>query len=286
MLKFIRPSELCLTVLTYALGGGISVYLNNPLRLSVFTLGLSVLIFAQMSMNLLAGVFRPHNEPLVVGETPRQKEVLRNNLLYVALIFLTGSLTFSYLLLTNYAVSTLVFYFLALFIGLAILYALPPFRLNGHGFGELTLAALIAYLAPALGFALQTEDDPRLLRFVIVPLTALALTYFLTLNFPTFTEDEKYQRGTLLRLLTWERAIPLLNGLLAFAYLAFVSAPLFGFSLRLVGTAFLILPLTVFQAFQLHAIRLGGKPNWRVLTSTAFIVFAATVGLLCLTFWR
>ncbi|MDP2777239.1 MAG: hypothetical protein Q8O48_06330, partial [Anaerolineales bacterium] len=99
MLKLSRPLHLLLAALTYTLGASIPAYLGKPFQPVAFALGLAGVLLAQLCMALLAEVFRPHNEPLVEGETPRQKETLRSNLLY-----------FSIGLLATYAVIIFIIY--------------------------------------------------------------------------------------------------------------------------------------------------------------------------------
>jgi 1,4-dihydroxy-2-naphthoate octaprenyltransferase len=166
-----------------------------------------------------------------------------------------------------------------------ILYAVHPFRLIERGFGELALAAHIAYIIPSIGFLLQAKENHRLLIIIIIPLTALALAYFLIINFTTFIADQKYQRATLLRSLTWERAVPFHHGLIIFAYVIFAAAPSLGFSFSLIWPAFLALPFAILQIFHLRNISMGGKPNWPLLTVTALAVFGLTTYFITLTFW-
>jgi 1,4-dihydroxy-2-naphthoate octaprenyltransferase len=233
-------------------------------------------------MNFLSETFRPHNEPLVKNETPAKIETLRNNLLYISIGLLSASITLTYLLFTNYQITPFPFFLLLIAI---IIYAIPPIRLINRGFGELTLAVQIAYIIPSIGFVLQANETHRLLTILIIPLTALGLAYFLILNFPTFAEDEKYERGTMLRLFTWQRAVPLHHSLIIFAYFVFALAPIFGFSFNLIWPAFLTLPFAIFQIIQLQSISNGNPPNWKLLTSTALIVFGLTTYFLTLTFW-
>lgn len=273
---------MALAALTYLLGASVAAYLGFAFRLAVFILGLATVLLAQLSMNFLAETFRPHNEPLVENETPAKIEALRNNLLYVSIGLISTAITLVYLLIANY--QSRVFPFVFLLIGI-IVYAVPPIRLINRGFGELTLAVQIAYIIPSIGFVLQSNETHRLLTVSIIPLAALALAYFLILDFQTFADDEKYQRGTLLRVLTWERAVPLHHGLIISAYFIFALAPLFGFSLSLIWPAFLTLPFAIFQIIQVRAIANGNPPNWKLLASTALIVFGLTAYSLTLTFW-
>ncbi len=283
MLKLSRSLHLLLAALTYILGSSIPAYLGKPLNVLAFWLGLAGVLFAQLSMSLLAEAFRPHNEPLVENETPQQKETLRNNLFYISYASLTVSAVIAFLLYINNALALHSFLFLLSSLILIILYAIPPARLLNRGFGELILSVHLAYVIPSIGFLLQGKDYHRLLVIIIIPLTALALAYFLITNFSVFPADEKYQRATLLRRLTWERAVPLHHSLIVFAYFIFASAPFLGFSF--LWPAFLTLPFAVLQILLLRHISLGGKPNWVLLTATALAVFGLTTYFLTLTFW-
>ncbi len=282
-LKLVRPLHLLLAALTYLLGASIPAYLGKSFNDLAFWLGLAGVILAQITMSLLAEVFRPHNEPLLENETPKQKETLRNSALYVSIAALTVTAFIAYLLYINQALVLSSFILLISSFILILLYALPPFRFLDRGFGELTLAAHIAYIIPSIGFLLQAKENHRLLIVIIIPLTALALAYFLILNFISFPSDQKYQRATLLRFLTWERAVPLHHSLIVLAYLIFALAPILGFSI--LWPAFLTLPFAILQILLLRHVSLGGKPNWTLLNVTALAVFGLTTYFLTLTFW-
>jgi len=100
-LKLTRPLHLLLAALTYLLGASVPAYLGKSFQPLAFLLGLAGVLLAQLSMSLLAEVFRPHNEPLVEDETPQQKETLRNNMLYLSIVGLTSSAFIVYLLYIN-----------------------------------------------------------------------------------------------------------------------------------------------------------------------------------------
>lgn len=285
MLKLSRPLHLLLAALTYLLGASLPAYLGKPFLLAPFMLGFAGILLAQGSMALLGEVFRPHNEPLVAGETRKQKETVRNNMLYISIGMIATMAVIVFIIYLNHTLTLPSFLFLLASILLVLVYSIYPFRLADRGFGELILAAHIAYAIPSIGFLLQAGEHHRLLILLIVPLTALALAFFLVLNFPSFADDQKYRRGTLLRRLGWERAVPLHHSLVAFAYVMFSLMPLLGFSFNLIWPVFLTLPFAVFQMLQLRAIALGDPPNWKLLTSTALAVFGLTTYFLTLTFW-
>jgi 1,4-dihydroxy-2-naphthoate octaprenyltransferase len=113
----------------------------------------------------------------------------------------------------------------------------------------------------------------------------LALAYFLILAFPTFLNDEKYDRRTLLRSMGWERAVPLHHGLVLGAYVLLGSATFFGLAWGLIWPSLLTLPFAIFQIIQLRNISLGVKPVWNLLTVNAIAVFGLTAYLLTFAFW-
>ncbi|MCB0100458.1 MAG: hypothetical protein KDD74_00315 [Anaerolineales bacterium] len=285
MIKLTRPLHLLLAVLTYLLGASIPAYLGKPFQLVPFLLGLTITMLAQISMSYMREVFRPHNEPLIEGETPQKKETLRNNLLYISIGMVGTIALIAFLIYVNFTPVLQTFFFLFSSFILVLAYSIPPLHFVNRGFGELILAVHIAYIIPSIAFLLQAGEMSRLLTALLLPLTTLALAYFLILNFTTFPEDQKYERGTLLRRLTWERAVPLHHSLIVFTYLTFALAPLFGFSLNLIAPAFLTLPFAIFQIYQLQAISNGNPPNWKLLTATALAVFGLTIYFLTLTFW-
>ena len=285
MLRLTRPLHLLLAVLTYLLGASIPAYLGKPVQITPFILGLAIALLAQTSMSFLREVFRPHNEPLIEGETSQEKETLRNNLLYISVGMVGTVAVMVFLVYLNFTLTLPTFYFLLASVLLILGYSIPPFHLVNHGFGELILAVHIAYVIPSIAFLLQAGEMSRLLSALLLPLTTLALAYFLISNFTTFPEDQKYDRSTLLRRLTWERAVPLHHSLIVFSYFAFALVPLFGFALDLIAPAFLTLPFAIFQIFQLRAIANGSPPNWKLLTATALAVIGLTTYFLTLTFW-
>ena len=285
MLKLSRPLHLLLAALTYLLGAGVADYLGKPFRAEPFWLGFVIIIFAQASMSLLAEVFRPENEPILENETRLERIKLRGNLLYIAIAFLATDAVLAFLLFNNKNLPLSALSFLLLSLLIIVLHSIPPFRLLNRGFGEFLLAAQLAYLIPSIAFLLQADEYHRLLFTITLPLTILALAYFLVTNFPSFAIDQKYQRLTLLRRLSWERAVPLHHSLVIASYVLFLAAAFLGPSLKLLWPAFLTLPFAALQVALLRNISLGVKPNWTLLTSTALGVFGLTVYFLTLTFW-
>jgi len=284
LLKLLRPLHLILAALTYFFGTGLADYLGKPFLVDSFWLGLVGVLLAQGSMSLLAKIFRLDVEPLLENETRKDRQSLRNNLLYVSIAFLTVVAVMAFLLFIRSHLSLPAFIFLLVSLVLILSYSVPPFRLVNRGFGEFLLAAHLAYVIPSLAYILQAGETHRFLSLT-VPLTFLAFSYFIILNFPAYAGDRKLNRITFLTRLGWERVVPLHHIFVLFAYLLFLTSPAFGLSLSLVWPAFLTFPFALFQIYQLRNISLGFPPNWTLLNATALAVFGLTAYFLSLTFW-
>lgn len=284
LLRLSRPIHLLLAPLTYFFGASIANYLGKPFRMDSFWLGLIIVLLAQISMNLLAEVFRPINEPIIEGETLKGRLTLRNNALYVSIAALTANAVIAFLLYNNNRLTLSAFLFLLLSLVIILSYSVPPIRLINRGFGEFLLAAHLAYVIPTIAYILQAGETHRFLLLTI-PLVFLAFAYFIVMDFPSFASDRKYDRVTFLTRLGWERVVPLHHLFVLLAYLFFLASPVFGISLSLLWPAFLTFPFALFQIFQLRNIALGAPTNWILLTLTALSVFGLTVYFLSLTFW-
>ena len=284
LLRLSRPMQLLLAALAYFFGASIANYLGKPFRTDSFWLGFAGVLLAQSSMNLLAEVFRPVNEPILPDETLKDRLTLRNNALYVSIAALTANAVIALLLYNNNRLTLSTFFFLLLSLAIVLAYCIPPIRLINRGFGEFLLAAHLAYVFPSVGYILQAGETHRFLMLTI-PLVFLAFAYFIVMDFPSFASDRKYDRVTFLTRLGWERVVPLHHLLVLLAYLFFLASPAFGLSLSLLWPAFLTFPFALFQIYQLRSLALGAPPNWILLTVTALSVFGLTVYFLSLTFW-
>ena len=284
MLKLSRPLHLLLAALTYFLGASIADYLGETFRAGPFWLGLFGVLLAQLTMSLLPEIFRLDIEPLIENETRRERQILRNNILYVSIAALASLVLIFYSLYASKQLPLSSFFFLGLSLAIILIYSLPPFRLINRGFGELLLAVHLAYVIPSLSFIFQADNTHRFLA-ITIPLTFLAFAYFTITNFQSFVLDQKFRRVTFLTRLGWERVVPLHHIFVIFAYIFFLAMTSFGLTLSLLWPAFLTFPFALYQIFQLRNISLGLPPNWTILHTTALAVFGLTTYFLTLTFW-
>ena len=284
LLRLARPLYLVLAASTYLFGASLADYLGKPVSLAAFWLGLFAMLLMQSLMSLLAQVFRLDVEPLLEGETRSRRQILRNNVLYTSLGCIVVVALTTYVLFANRLHPFSSFFFLLLSTIVILVHSIPPLRFVNRGAGEFLLAVHIAYVIPSFAFTLQAGETHRLLALA-VPLTLLGFAYFIVSNFQSFAQDQKLGRITFLTRLGWERVVPLHHALILFAYFLFLTSPIFGLNLSLIGPAFLTLPFALFQIFQLRNIALGAKPNWTLLHMTSIAVFGLAVYFLTLTFW-
>lgn len=283
--RFTRPIQLLLALLTYGLGLGLARYLGSTLLLEPQFLGGVIVLFLLIACSLLTEYFRPFNDPIIMSETPGEREEFRSLLLVVSLTLLGVAGILVFLLQRGGFLGFDTFLLLAGFILLALANAVPPVRLVNRGLGELSLSVLIASLTPTLAFLLHAQSLHRLLMLFTFPLFLIALSYFIAINFPAYADDLKYERRSLLISLGWQRAVPIHNSLLIVAYLFLAAIPFMGIPFGLVWPALLTLPLAAYQIFTLRNIAEGAKPLWPVFIATATAIFGLTAYLITLAFW-
>jgi 1,4-dihydroxy-2-naphthoate octaprenyltransferase len=285
LFRFTHPIRLLLALLTYGLGLGLARYLGVTLYPEPQLFGGVIVIFLLAASGLLVEYFRPVNEPIILGETRKEREDLRSLLLIVSITFLAVAGILIFLLQRGGFLRVDTFLLLSGFVLLALANAVPPVRLVNRGLGELVLAVLIANFTPTLAYLLQSGNIHRLLTLFTFPLFLIALACFLALNFPAFADDLKYERHSLLVSLTWQRAVPIHNGLLIVAYLFLAAVPFLGVPFGLVWPALLTLPLAAYQIFTLRNIADGAKPLWPAFIATSTAIFGLTAYLITLAFW-
>ncbi len=285
VIRLARPVYLLLAAMTYVLGAGIARYLGNLQNQSVFWFGMLAVLMALLSMSLLVEVFRPFNEPIVAEETRAERKAIQDAALYVSLAALTAAGVIALFFFRDRNLTAPSILFLAIFLFIIVIYSVPPLRLVTKGFGEFLLAIQLAYFVPSISFLLQAGNYHRLITITTIPLSVLAFATFVAFDFPGYADDIKYERGTFLSRLGWERAVPLHHALIVAAYFLFAAAPLLGFSLSLLWPAFLTLPFALLQIYLLHNIALGAKPVWNLLIANGIALFGLTAYFLTLTFW-
>lgn len=284
LLRIIHPWILLASVLTYALGGGIAVYLGGSLRGDVYLLGQIAVLVLLLTTYFLREYFSL--PPVLPQQRAEPAPVFtRNGLLLVSATLLTLGAVLTVVLFSAGALTGPAFVFLGMAFILALAYALPPLRLVDSGYGELVMAVLLSNLTPGMGFLLQSGEFNRLLPLVTFPLTFLCLAANLAFHLTRYAEDISRARKTMLTRLGWQRGMNLHNLLILTGFFVLVSAAAVGLPWSLTWPGLLGLPFGIFQIFQMNGIAGGAKPRWRLLVITAGSTFALTAYFTALALW-
>lgn len=292
-----RPWSLAAGVLLYAVGGGIATYLGYRIDWPIYWIGQASVTLLQLSCFFLTEYFERTNEPPFQAPPPRPPqppdeqiepvplEPPRVVFFQAAAATLTIGAVMTVLELAAGKLTPVVLLFTGITFALAIVYAVPPFRLAYSGYGELVLAIMTANLFPALAFLLQAGELHRLLAMLTFPLTLLYLAAALAVSLRQYAEDIRRDRKTLLTRLGWQRGMSLHNILIGMAYTVLAVAVIAGLEWRLVYPALLALPFGLFQIWQMSAIAGGAKPRWRLLFYMAMAVVGVTAYFINLALW-
>jgi 1,4-dihydroxy-2-naphthoate polyprenyltransferase len=293
LIHYARPWSLLAGIVLYAMGGGIVHYLGFAINWPVYFLGQAIVTLLQISSYYLKAYYDLLDQPLKrrrpevdpEGDEDKPVEVPRPVVLQIAITTLSVGAVVTVLLLAQgvFNLPTLIIMGVAFFV--SFFYSVPPLRLVYTGYGELIQAFLITNLIPTLAFLFQTGDFHRLLVMLTFPLTMLYLAMTLALSLPSYIEQMRQNRDTLMMRLGWQRGMFMHNVLIFFAYLLLGMAAVYGLPWFLTWPGLLTFPLGLFQVWQMTRIANGYPPRWRLLTLTAISLLGLTAYLIALSLW-
>lgn len=292
-LKLSRPLFLIGAALLYALGVGVAKYLGTPIDWGIYLLGQLWGTTLQLAVHYLneyydaaADAENPNRTLFSGGSGVLGGEGLpRQTALWAGVTSLAICASLTVLIFQRIGFSASLMVLMLLIFSGAVLYVLPPVRLAGSGYGEITTAVLVANLVPVFAFVLQTQELHRLLTLSTLPLTFLHLSMMLAFELPDYGTDLKHDKKTMMVRLGWEAGMRIHNLSILSAYLLLAAALFVGLPLRLGWSGFLTLPLGLFLIWYMNRIGDGMKPNWRLLTFTAIALYGLTAYLITFTYW-
>jgi 1,4-dihydroxy-2-naphthoate octaprenyltransferase len=294
-LRLSRPFFLAGGFLQYSLGAGIARYLGYEINWDTFVVGALWVFSVQLATHYLNEYYDAEIDAMNPSRTPfsggsgvlgeKEGQLPRNLGILAAASMLTATLllTFGLMRMGNFNIATGIVALL-IFLG-AVFYSTPPVQLSRSGYGELTTAILLANLSPAFGFLLQTGELHRLLAMSTFPLTALALALMISIEFPDYATDLKYEKRTLLVRVGWKTGMKLHNVFILSAFGLLALSSIYGMPTRVALPAVLPLPLGLLQIWYMNRIANGIKPNWTLLTFSAVMLFGLTSYILTFSFW-
>jgi len=107
----------------------------------------------------------------------------------------------------------------------------------------------------------------------------------ISVELPDYAADLKHGKRNLLVRLGWENGMWLHNLFIVFAFLFLGIGGFIGLPHSITLPAFIPLPLGLLQVWYMRRISIGAKPNWKLLTLNAVMLFGAVSYLLTFTFW-
>ena len=288
-----RPLFLLGGILVYALGVGIAHYLGSEINWELYLLGQAWVTLLQLSAQYLNEYYdapgdqdNPNRTPFSGGSgAVGPGKLTRSTALMAAAGCLAVTASLTVLLINTHRLESATILIMVLcFLG-AFFYSAPPVRLASSGYGELTTSIIVANLIPGFAYLLQVGDLHRLVPMTTFPVTALHLAMMLAFEFPDYASDTKHEKRTLLVRLGWKTGMGFHNLLILIAYLLLAVAVTLGMPFLIALPAFFTFPVGLLQIWQMRRIAEGASPNWKALTLTALVLFAAAAYLLAFAYW-
>ena len=197
LLAAARPVFLTGGVAVYTLGVVVAWHETGNTNPGLLVAGLAVVLLVQLMTDLLNEYWDQEGDVLVTrrtffsgGSGALQSGALRPATVYRAATAcgLAGLLlTLALGLRGNLSVVSASVVALAVCGGM--FYSQPPARLVARGLGEVTVAAVVCFLAPALGYSLQTGGLSMLLVATGLPAMMIVFSMLLAIELPDYAAD-------------------------------------------------------------------------------------------------
>ena len=221
LIRLGRPKFLLESVLTVTLGIAVSVHLGHPLLIGPWLVAQAFVSTTHLMTQYCNEYFDLEADGAHTGPTAWTggSQVLARGLL-PARVGLAAAFVLLFLSIAQLAVlPTLTQRVLCVVIvALAWFYTAPPIRLNYRALGEVTTAAVLILLCPALACLLQTGTLPPLLFAVTGPLFLVMTARMIVMNFCDRDSDRSVGKLTLPNTLGPRRAAWLFTALQTAAY--------------------------------------------------------------------
>ena len=286
-LRAARPLYLLGGIALYFLGLGIARYLGTTLDWTVALLGLAWVFLLQLGAAFLYAYHAPLR-PGAFRDAPAEEKA-GASLLKALLLLAAGCgaalASITVLMISRQMLDPAASLFMALAFAGAFSFATPALRVEYSGYGELLLSVVLAFITPMLAFLLQTGDTHRLVTMSASPLVLLHLAMMIAKQMESYSQDLHYDRKTLLIRMGWQNGMLAHNLLVLCAFLLLILARSLGYPWFATLAGLLVLPVGLFQIWQMWAIARGGRPNWGLLTIGAVAAFGAMLYLLTYAFW-
>lgn len=286
-----QPLALLAGAMLYALGAGVLVYRGNILDWNTYWLGQAAVSLLQLSSVYLKIFYdRLQEIPRRGIQDPARpdgevKVIPRVVFLLSAVTTLTSGAMVTVLLYSRAVLNPAALLILGLSFAFAFFYSVPPLRLVYSGYGELISAVFLTTFIPGFAYLLQSDEFVQVLGIMTFPLTALFLAMMLAVALESYYAEIKKGRQNMMIRLGWQRGMFMHNLLVLFAFLAIGVGPVFGLPWDLTWSRLLVLPVGLFQVWQIWQIGNGKPTRWKLLRLTAGATFGLVLYLQVFSLW-
>jgi 1,4-dihydroxy-2-naphthoate octaprenyltransferase len=280
--RLARPEELLAGFLLFSLGTAVARYQAVPIDPQRHAFGAALLFLIQLSLHFLQGYYQNIEQLASPAGRPTSSQwidVLGRLPFLGGLFFLMLAVTLATVVVARGLLDPVSWILLFAFTTAAVLRFLPPIRLQDSGYGELIRAMAFVGIPPAFGYSLQTGNVDRLVFLGVVPLSALFFAMTIALELPTYAEDLRRVRGTLLVRLGWQTALRTHDVAILFAVILSAYGIAQGYPPRVSVGLLIALPLGLAQLWQVERVRRGYPPRWRTMRIVAVGMFAVPLYL-------
>lgn len=281
--QLIQPAWLGAGILVTALGGGTAHALSYPIDWKIYGLGQAWVTTLQLASLFLFKAFSENFQAESGNMVERQRRMWA--IISGVWVGFSAITALTVLLQLNRSLTLEVGFILGLLLAGGLMYGLPPFRLAYSGYGEIVHSFALTILGPALAFMLQARPMHRFVIMASLPVFLAYTALLLAFEVISFNDDIRHVKLTLLVRMDWKKGMLLHNILVILVFLAIGLAAIFGFPRFGVISGLALLPLGVFQIWQMRRIEEGKKPQWGFLRFSAIFLFAMLGYLFTYGFW-
>jgi 1,4-dihydroxy-2-naphthoate octaprenyltransferase len=283
LLAAARPVFLTGGVAVYMLGVVVAWHETGAAKARPLVAGLAVVLLGQLMTDLLNEYWDQEGDALITRRTffSGGSGALQSGALSAATVYRAALacglaeilLTLSLGLRGNLsAVSALV---IALAVAGGMLYSQPPPRLVARGLGEVTVAGVVCFLAPALGYSLQTGGLSILLVATCLPAMIIVFAMLLAVELPDFDADVATGKRNLVVRLGRGRVARLYAVAVAACYVASVAGLRLGVPAPVALVPVMTAPFAVVEIRLVREAARGDLARAPLMTFLGSALFAA-----------
>jgi 1,4-dihydroxy-2-naphthoate octaprenyltransferase len=280
--------DILFALIFYILGSVIARFTGAPISWLRFFIGLTIIIFIFLAYFFLEKRFSLDRNLIIserLSDSQNVRSLTSTNLLQISLGFLAVAAFFVVFMLINRGISVTAGIILFLVFILIICIAVPPIRLIQKGLSEIAFAILLGNFVPGFAFFLQSSEYSRILLSATLPLSFLILASRLAISLEQYGKNDSLRNKSMMESMGWQKGILFHNIIILVAFILIGIFGIIGQPWKITWPGLLVLPIGVFEIWQLWKITQGAKPHWKLLKLTANVLVFLAAYFISLSAW-